>query len=113
MVVSDAAAAVEFLRTVFHATGDAMSDRPSEMRIGDSVVMVSEAGERETFPAFLYVYVDDADTTCERALAGRAVGLEKPWDTPDCRSAHHRLPLRGYAARGPCHEAGADVVGSC
>jgi uncharacterized glyoxalase superfamily protein PhnB len=82
MVVSDAAAAVEFLRTVFHAAGDAMVDRPSEIRIGDSVVMVSEAGERETFPAFLYVYVDDADTTYERALAAGAVSVEKPWDTP-------------------------------
>ena len=82
MVVSDAAAAVEFLRTVFHATGDAMLDRPSEMRIGDSVVMVSEAGERETFPAFLYVYVDDADTTYERALVAGAVSVERPWETP-------------------------------
>jgi hypothetical protein len=34
-------AAVEFLRTVLNATGD-------------SVVMVSQAGEREVFPAFLY-----------------------------------------------------------
>lgn len=31
-----------------------MSERPAEMRIGDSVVMVSQAGEREVFPAFLY-----------------------------------------------------------
>ena len=91
MVVSDAAAAVEFLRTVFHATGDATLDRPSEMRIGDSVVMVSEAGERETFPAFLYVYVDDADTTYERALAGGAVSVEKPWDTP---YGDHRAMVR-------------------
>jgi uncharacterized glyoxalase superfamily protein PhnB len=82
MVVDDAAAAVEFLRTVFHAAGDATVDRPAEIRIGDSVVMVSEAGERETFPAFLYVYVDDADTTYERALAAGAVNVEKPWDTP-------------------------------
>ena len=52
------------------------------MRIGDSVVMVSEAGEREIFPAFLYVYVDDADTTYQRALAAGAVGVEQPWDTP-------------------------------
>jgi uncharacterized glyoxalase superfamily protein PhnB len=44
--------------------------------------MVSEAGEREAFPAFLYVYVDDADTTYERAVAAGAVILEKPWDTP-------------------------------
>ncbi len=67
IVVSDAAAAVEFLRAVFHASGDAPLNRPAEIRIGDSVVMVSEAGERETFPAFLYVYVDDADTTYQRA----------------------------------------------
>jgi uncharacterized glyoxalase superfamily protein PhnB len=82
MVVSDAAAAVEFLRTVFHATGEVVSGRPAEIRIGDSVVLVSEAGERETFPAFLYVYVDDADTTYQRALATGAVSVEKPWDTP-------------------------------
>ena len=82
MVVSDAAAAVEFLRTVFDATGDAVSHRPAEMRIGDSLVMVSEADEREIFPAFLYVYVEDADTTYQRALGAGAVSVEKPWDTP-------------------------------
>ena len=82
IVVSDARAAVEFFRTVFRATGEALLDRPAEIRIGDSVVMVSEAGERETFPAFLYVYVDDADTTYERALVAGAVSVEQPWDTP-------------------------------
>ena len=82
MVVSDAAAVVEFLRTVFDATGDAVSNRPAEMRIGDSLVMVSEADEREIFPAFLYVYVEDADTTYQRALGAGAVSVEKPWDTP-------------------------------
>jgi uncharacterized glyoxalase superfamily protein PhnB len=82
IVVSDAAAAVEFLRTVFHGSGDAPLNRPAEIRIGDSVVMVSEAGERETFPAFLYVYVDDADSTYQRALVAGAVSVEKPWDTP-------------------------------
>ena len=82
MVVSDAAAVVEFLRTVFDATGDAVSHRPAEMRIGDSLVMVSEADEREIFPAFLYVYVEDGDTTYQRALGAGAVSVEKPWDTP-------------------------------
>jgi PhnB protein len=82
IVVSDARAAVEFFRTVFRASGEALLDRPAEIRIGDSVVMVSEAGERETFPAFLYVYVDDADTTYERALVAGAVSVEQPWDTP-------------------------------
>lgn len=82
IVVSDAAAAVAFLRAVFNATGDGASDRPAEMHIGDSVVLVSEAGEREVFPAFLYVYVDDADTTYQRALGAGAASVEKPWDTP-------------------------------
>jgi uncharacterized glyoxalase superfamily protein PhnB len=44
--------------------------------------MVTAAGERELFPAFLYVYVDDADATYERALAAGAVSLEGPVDTP-------------------------------
>jgi uncharacterized glyoxalase superfamily protein PhnB len=56
--------------------------RPAELRIGDSVVMVSAAGQRELFPAFLYVYVDDADGTCRRALAAGAVAMEEPFDTP-------------------------------
>ena len=44
--------------------------------------MVSAAGERELFPAFLYVYVDDADAAYDRALAAGAVSLEAPLDTP-------------------------------
>ncbi|MBO0748284.1 MAG: hypothetical protein J2O47_08030, partial [Acidimicrobiaceae bacterium] len=60
MVVGDVASQVAFLRAVFGATGDVRVDGPSELRIGDSLVMVSSAGEREPFPAYLYVYVDDA-----------------------------------------------------
>jgi PhnB protein len=82
MVVSDATAVVEFLRAVFGATGEVHTDRPSEIRIGDSLVMVSRAGEREMFPAFLYIYVDDADTAYRRALAAGAVSVEEPLNTP-------------------------------
>jgi PhnB protein len=82
MVVSDAAGEVRFLRDVFDATGDAFPDRPAEVRIGDSVVMVSSANERELFPAFLYVYVDDADQTFQRALEAGAESVEQPLDTP-------------------------------
>jgi uncharacterized glyoxalase superfamily protein PhnB len=82
MVVSDAAAAVEFLRTVFGAVGDFHADRPAEMRIGDSLVMVTSAGERELFPAFLYIYVDDADRVYERAIEAGATSMEAPLDTP-------------------------------
>ena len=34
------------------------------------------------FPAFLYVYVDDAGTTYERAVAAGATTIEAPLDTP-------------------------------
>jgi hypothetical protein len=67
IVTSDVPGVVAFLREVFDATGDSPPDRPAEMRIGDSLVMVSGTGERDAFPAFLYVYVADADTTYRKA----------------------------------------------
>ena len=82
MVVSDAAAAVEFLRAVFGALGEVPADRPAEMHIGDSMIMVTSAGEREPFPAFLYIYVDDADAAYHRAIAAGATSIEGPLDTP-------------------------------
>jgi PhnB protein len=82
MVVSDAAGAVEFLRTVFDAVGEVQAERPAEVRIGDSLVMVSSAAEREPFPAFLYVYVGDADLVYDRALNAGATSLEAPFNTP-------------------------------
>jgi PhnB protein len=81
MVVADVARQVEFLRRVFDAAGEVVPDRPAEVRIGDSLVMVSPAGEREPFPAFLYVYVDDADSRYQRALDAGAISLEAPLDT--------------------------------
>lgn len=82
MVVADVTAEVAFLRAAFGAQGEVIPERPAEMRIGDSLIMVSGTGERDRFPAFLYVYVDDADAAYERALAAGASSLEAPVDTP-------------------------------
>jgi uncharacterized glyoxalase superfamily protein PhnB len=82
MVVADVEAEVRFLRAVFDATGDVHPGRPAEVQIGDSEVLVSPAGERDPFPAFLYVYVDDADRTYRRALDAGADSVEAPFDTP-------------------------------
>ena len=82
LVVSDAAGAVEFLRATFDAVGEVEVGRPAEVRIGDSLVMVTPADERELFPAFLYVYVEDADLVYRRALDAGAVSVEAPLDTP-------------------------------
>jgi hypothetical protein len=68
IVVHDAERQVGFLRRVFGATGGYRPDLPSEIKIGDSIVMVSDAGIRKPMPAFLYVYVHDTDETYRRAL---------------------------------------------
>jgi uncharacterized glyoxalase superfamily protein PhnB len=80
--VNDPAAFIAFLKRVFDATGDFESDAPSEILIGDSRLMISGTGQREKFPAFLYVYVADADVTAKWAVEAGAVLLEEVWDTP-------------------------------
>jgi PhnB protein len=82
IVVEEVGELVQFLRDVFGAVGDVTAGRPAEVRIGDSLVMLSGAGERDLFPAFLYVYVDDADAVYERAIAAGASTIEAPMDTP-------------------------------
>ncbi len=82
IVVDDVGAQVDFLRSVFDATGEVVPGRPAEILIGDSLVMVTGTTERDRFPAFLYVYVDDADARYERALAAGATSIEAPLDTP-------------------------------
>src|SRR5216684_2892591 len=82
IVTDDVAGLVEFLRQVFDATGELHPDRPAIMQIGDSVIMVSSVGPREAMPAFLYLYVEDADATYRRALGAGARSLEEPIDTP-------------------------------
>ena len=78
IVVHDAEKLVEFLRQVFGATGDYQPDLPSVIRIGDSMVMISDAGARSPMSAFLYVYVSDTDATYRRALDAGARALEAP-----------------------------------
>lgn len=79
----DGEALVGFLRSVFDARGDYHAERPAEMWLGDSVVMVSGGGGvRDAMAACLYVYVADADATYRRALDAGAESLEAPMDLP-------------------------------
>jgi uncharacterized glyoxalase superfamily protein PhnB len=73
---------VEFLKSVFSAIGEYRTAAPAEMKIGDSIVMVSGEGGREVIPAFLYVYVEDADEVYRRAVGAGAMSIEEPRDTP-------------------------------
>jgi uncharacterized glyoxalase superfamily protein PhnB len=73
---------VDFLRRVFGASGEPEPGRPAEMRVGDSLIMISPSTERDPFPGFLYVYVDDADRAYRAALDAGATSVEAPLETP-------------------------------
>jgi PhnB protein len=80
LFVNDAAKLVELLKHAFGASGTFRTDGPSEIRIGDSLVMVSEAGAREAMPTFLYLYLEDTDGAYRRALEAGATVIEEPCD---------------------------------
>ena len=82
IVVHDTKYLVEFLKHVFGAAGEYREDLPSVIRIGDSLVMINEAGIGAPMPAFLYVYVSDTDATYQRALDAGARSLEEPTEMP-------------------------------
>ena len=83
IIVRDPEHLITFVKHVFHGSGEFRPGLPAEIRIGDSVVMISDGGGlRDTAPAFLYVYVEDADSTYSRAIAANAISIEKPADMP-------------------------------
>jgi PhnB protein len=82
ITVPDPAGLVQFLKEVFGAAGDYRHDRPSEICIGDSRIMISGVEPRGAMPAFLYVYVDDVDAIWRRAVKAGAAALEDPQDLP-------------------------------
>jgi PhnB protein len=83
IVTDDVARLVGFLKIVFGATGRLQAGAPTELRIGDSLVLISDGGgAREAMPAFLYVYVENADETYQRAIAAGAESIERPGEMP-------------------------------
>jgi hypothetical protein len=80
IVARDAAGLVEFIKEVFQARGDFRADVPSEIQIGDSRILISGEGPRDVMPAFLYVYVEDADST-----------TSVRWQPGRCRSKNREI----------------------
>lgn len=87
LIVQGAATLIEFLKQGFeakeisrilHREGCIMH---AEVRIGDSVIMVSEAGgEFKPMPSSIYLYVDNTDATYERALQAGGTSMMEPKD---------------------------------
>jgi uncharacterized glyoxalase superfamily protein PhnB len=82
LVADDVEALIAFLKMAFGATGERPSEGPAQLRIGDSLVMVSESGPRPASEGFLYLYVEDADATYKRAIDAGATSLEPPGNMP-------------------------------
>ncbi len=73
---------VSFLKTVFQAQGEYIESKPTQLRIGDSMIMVSDVEVRGAYSACLYVYVSDVEETFKRAVSAGASIVEEPLDTP-------------------------------
>ena len=59
----------------------------AELQIGESTVMFSEITEEYTaFPASIFIYVDNADETYQKALKAGATSLKEPEDQEYGRS---------------------------
>jgi uncharacterized glyoxalase superfamily protein PhnB len=76
---------LEFMQSVLGATPLRRYDMPdgtimhAEMKVGDSVVMIGEAGDAwPAVPAHIHVYVDDVDAVFARALAAGGTEIQKP-----------------------------------
>lgn len=83
LLVPDPASLARFLGKVFAARVVDSPGRPSEVWIGDSVVLVSDGGGvRESTRSALYVYVDDVDACTARAIEAGATLIEPPTDLP-------------------------------
>lgn len=90
MIVGDADEFTSFLSAVFGAIERGRTVLPDgrvaniRIRIGTTTFMVSQAGDgaMPAMPGAYYVYVEDVDSTFERALANGAAKIIEPTDMP-------------------------------
>ena len=76
---------IDFLNLAFDGRNLRRFDGPNgrimhaEVRVGDTVVMVSDAtGAYPAFPVWLHVYVPDVDATYKKALAAGGISVQEP-----------------------------------
>lgn len=85
LIVAGAAEEIDFLEAVFDAERLRRYDMPdgsvmhAEVRIGDTVVMLGDAGgDWPPVPCHVHVYVQDVDATFRRALDAGGVPVQEP-----------------------------------
>jgi uncharacterized glyoxalase superfamily protein PhnB len=85
LVATDAAALIDFITRGLAGQERFVMRRPdgsighAEMQVGDSHVMIGQAGGgNPAFPAMLYLYVPDVDALFKQAVAAGAKALHEP-----------------------------------
>jgi uncharacterized glyoxalase superfamily protein PhnB len=82
LFVDDPEKLVRFIKEVFGADGEFNRERPSELKIGNSIVMVGSTLQRTPTSSLLYVYVPDVDSSYRKALSLGATSVEMPAEMP-------------------------------
>lgn len=97
LVVKNALELIAFAERVFSAETLGVQKREdgtvmhAEIRIGDSVLMISDATETyPVFPAMLYVMVNDADVVYNAAISAGAKSVMAPYN------AEHGVRMAGF-----------------
>ena len=79
---------IDFLKAAFNATEDMRIPNPdgtvghAEVRVGDSVLLMFDSKENwPPTPAFLRIYVEDADAAYQRAVKAGAEPVTEPMDS--------------------------------
>jgi PhnB protein len=87
LIVREVPKLLDFLKQAFSAQEIMRMPQPdgtimhAEVRIGDSAIMMGEArGEHNPMPGSIYLYVNDADATYQRALQAGASSQMEPAD---------------------------------
>jgi PhnB protein len=88
LLVQGAEKLIDFVKNAFDAKETFRMSMPdgaighAEVKLGDSVIMLSEAqgGEYKPMPTGIYLYVEDCDATYRRALEAGATSIMQPTD---------------------------------
>ena len=97
--VQRAAKLVEFLVEAFEAMETFRTKTHFEVRIGDSMVMIGDVGDRLPAPGQLFMYVNDPTAWYKRAIQAGATSLMEPSDRP---WGEGEAMMRAAAVKDPC-----------
>ncbi len=89
LVVPGVAKLIEFTKEAFGAAEVRVFKRPdgsvmhAEIKIGDSLIMMGEAGPGgKHFPGMLHLYMEEVDAVYQRAIRAGATLVREPADQP-------------------------------